>query len=147
LRLKKLLESAGAKVILTHSTVDDPNNPTLKGRADLANSSGGDLFISIHLNSSVNNDASGTETYYWYDSSKRLADTIQNALVNELGTYNRGTKKDYLYVCREVTTMPAILTEIGFISNPKEEALLKDPNFLDKVAQALFKGIVRYLNG
>jgi N-acetylmuramoyl-L-alanine amidase len=43
--------------------------------------------------------------------------------------------------------MPAILTEIGFISNPKEEALLKDPNFLDKVAQALFKGIVRYLNG
>lgn len=147
LRLKKLLESAGAKVILTHSTVDDPNNPTLKGRADLANSSGGDLFISIHLNSSVNNDASGTETYYWYDTSKRLADTIQNALVNELGTYNRGTKKDYLYVCREVTTMPAILTEIGFISNPKEEDLLKDPNFLEKVAQALFKGIVRYLNG
>lgn len=147
LRLKKLLEGAGAKVILTHTTVDDVKNPTLKGRVDLANSSGGDLFISIHLNSSVNKDASGTETYYWYDSSKRLADIIQNSLVNYLGTYNRGTKKDYLYVCREVTTMPAILTEIGFISNPKEEALLKDTNFLDKVAQALFKGIVEYLNG
>uniref|UniRef100_A0A7C4Y673 N-acetylmuramoyl-L-alanine amidase n=1 Tax=Caldisericum exile TaxID=693075 RepID=A0A7C4Y673_9BACT len=147
LRLKKLLENAGAKVILTHDTVDNPNNPTLKERAILANSSGGDLFISIHLNSSINNDANGTETYYWYDSSKRLAQTIQDALVSSLGTYDRGIKKDYLYVCREVTTMPAILTEIGFISNPKEEALFKDPNFLDKVAQALLKGIVRYISG
>ncbi|BAL81343.1 N-acetylmuramoyl-L-alanine amidase [Caldisericum exile] len=147
LRLKKLLEDAGAKVIITHNTVDNPNNPTLKGRVDIANSSGGDLFISIHLNSSINSDASGTETYYWYDSSKRLADTIQSSLVKTLGTYDRGIKKDYLYVLRGVTTMPAILTEIGFISNPKEEALLKDSNFLDKVAKALFDGIVRYLNG
>jgi N-acetylmuramoyl-L-alanine amidase len=147
LRLKKLLENAGAKVILTHTTVDDPKNPTLKGRTDIANASGGDLFISIHLNSSVNSDASGTETYYWYDSSKRLAQTIQESLVKALGTYDRGIKKDYLYVCREVTTMPSILTEIGFISNPKEEALFKDPNFLDRVAKALFDGIVRYLNG
>ncbi|PMP84404.1 MAG: N-acetylmuramoyl-L-alanine amidase, partial [Caldisericum exile] len=68
-------------------------------------------------------------------------------LVKALGTYDRGIKKDYLYVCREVTTMPSILTEIGFISNPKEEALFKDPNFLDRVAKALFDGIVRYLNG
>jgi len=61
--------------------------------------------------------------------------------VSNLGTLDRGTKKDYLYVCREVTTMPAILTEVAFISNQDEENLLKNSAFLDKVAMALFEGI------
>jgi len=147
LKLKDLLEKNGAKVILTHTTVDDPNNPGLQGRAQIANSSSGDIFISIHLNSSTNKDAKGTETYYWYDSSKALAQAIQNALVTNLNTIDRGIKKDYLYVVREVTTMPAILTEIGFISNPQEESLLKDENFQIRVANALLEGITRYFNG
>ena len=147
LRLKVLLEKEGAKVILTHTTVDDVNNPTLQQRAIIANSSGGELFISIHLNASTNKEAKGTETYYWYDSSKKFAQAIQNALVSNLDTLDRGTKKEYLYVCREVTTMPAILTEVAFISNPDEESLLKNSAFLDKVAAALYEGIKGYLSG
>ncbi len=145
--LAKLLEADGAKVILTHTTLDNPNNPTLAQRCAIANSSGGDLFMSIHLNASVSREAHGTETYYWYPSSKKLAEIIQHSLVTELGTTDRGVKRDYLYVCRNVTTMPAILTEVVFVSNPHEEALCKEKSFLEKVAKALRDGIVEYLTG
>ncbi len=145
--LAKLLEKDGAKVILTHTTLDDPNNPTLAQRCAIANSSGGDLFMSIHLNASVSREAHGTETYYWYPSSKKFAEVIQHSLVSELGTTDRGVKRDYLYVCRNVTTMPAILTEVVFVSNPHEEVLCKQQSFLEKVAKALRDGIVEYLTG
>ncbi len=145
--LKALLEKDGAKVILTHDTLDNPNNPTLAQRCAIANHSGGDLFMSIHLNASVSREAHGTETYYWHSDSKRLAEVIQHSLVSELGTTDRGVKRDYLYVCRNVTTMPAILTEVVFVSNPHEEALCKQKSFLEKVAKALRDGIVEYLTG
>ena len=145
-RLRKLLEADGAKVILTHETLDNVNNPTLAERCAIANNSGGDLFMSIHLNASVDRKAHGTETYYWHSDSYDFAKAIQDALVSSLNTTDRGVKRDYLYVCRNVTTMPAILTEVVFVSNPKEESLCKDPNFLDKVAEALKKGIENYLN-
>lgn len=146
IKLKKLLGAEGAMVILTHDTVDNSNNPTLAERVLIANSSGGDLFISIHLNASNNVEAQGTETYYWYDSSKEFAQSIQNIIVNQLGTVDRGIKKDYLYVCRNVTTMPAILTEVLFVTNITEESKCKDNTFLDKIAETLKEGITNYLN-
>ena len=147
LKLKNLLEEEGAKVILTHDTVDNLNNPALAERVSIANSSGGDLFISIHLNASNNSESKGTETYYWFDSSKEFAEAVQNTLVNQIGTVDRGIKKDYLYVCRNVTTMPSILTEIIFITNPTEESKCKDNTFIDKVAKALKEGITNYIYG
>lgn len=147
LKLKEKLEKEGAKVILTHSTVDNPNNPDLSGRVSIANSSGGDLFISIHINASINTSASGTETYYWYESSKRLAQNIQNSLVKSLNTIDRGVKKEGLYVCKNISTMPSILTEIVFISNTEEEQKCTNDNFLDNTASALKDGIEAYLHG
>ncbi|MGC9124526.1 MAG: N-acetylmuramoyl-L-alanine amidase [Caldisericaceae bacterium] len=147
LRLQKLLEAEGANVILTHTTVDSQSNPTLSERAAIANSSGGDLFISIHLNASIDAKGNGTETYYWYDTSKKFAQSIQSSLVQALGTSDRGVKKDDLYVCKNVTTMPSILAEIVFVSNPTEESKCKNSNFLDTVAQALKQGIENYLIG
>ncbi len=144
-KLRTLLEADGAKVILTHETLDNPNNPTLAQRCAIANNSGGDLFMSIHLNASVSHEAHGTETYYWHSDSLKFANSIQHSLVTELGTTDRGVKRDYLYVCRNVTTMPAILAEVVFVSNPYEESLCKQQNFLDKVAKALRNGIVKYL--
>ncbi len=144
-RLKALLEKDGATVILTHDTLDNPNNPTLAQRCAIANNSGGDLFMSIHLNASVSREAHGTETYYWHSDSLKFAEAIQHSLVTELGTTDRGVKRDYLYVCRNVTTMPAILAEVVFVSNPHEEALCKQSTFLDKVAKAFEDGIIKYL--
>ncbi|PIW11045.1 MAG: hypothetical protein COW37_00725, partial [Caldiserica bacterium CG17_big_fil_post_rev_8_21_14_2_50_35_7] len=81
-----------------------------------------------------------------YDSSKEFAQSIQNIIVNQLGTVDRGIKKDYLYVCRNVTTMPAILTEVLFVTNITEESKCKDNTFLDKIAETLKEGITNYLN-
>lgn len=147
LRLQKLLEADGAKVILTHTTVDNQSNPTLAQRAAIANGSGGDLFLSIHLNASMGSEGNGTETYYWYDTSKKYAQTIQSTLVQALGTADRGIKKESLYVCKNITTMPSILAEIVFVSNLTEEAKCKNSAFLDSVAQALKQGIENYFNG
>ncbi len=144
-KLRTLLEADGAKVILTHETLNDPHNPTLAQRCAIANNSGGDLFMSIHLNAAVSHEAHGTETYYWHSDSEKFAGAIQHSLVTELDTTNRGVKRDYLYVCRNVTTMPAILTEVVFVSNPHEESLCKQQSFLDKAAKALRDGIVTYL--
>ncbi len=145
-RLKSLLEAEGAKVILTHDKVDDLLNPDLAKRVSLANSSGGDIFISIHLNASTNVNASGTETYYWYESAKTLAEKIQSSLIGKLGTYDRGVKKGGLYLCKNINTMPSILTEVVFISNPEEEKLCYSESFLITVAEALREGIKSYFN-
>lgn len=147
LKLKEKLEQEGAKVILTHDTPDNPSNPTLSERATIANSSGADLFISIHLNSSINKSASGTETYYWFESSKKLAQSIQKSLIKNLNTIDRGVKKDNLYLVRNITTMPAILSEVLFISNPDEEKLCNDQAFIEKIANAFKEGIEDYLYG
>jgi len=146
-RLRKLLEAEGATVILTHEVLDDRNNPTLAERCSMADNSGGDLFISIHLNASVSRAIQGTETYYWHSESYNFAKAIQDSLLKNLNTTSRGVKKGYLYVCRNVTTMPSILTEILFVSNVYEESLCKNSAFLDKVAEALKEGIERYFGG
>ncbi len=146
-RLRKLLEAEGATVILTHEVLDDRNNPTLAERCSMADNSGGDLFISIHLNASVNRAAHGTETYYWHSGSYNFAKAVQDSLLKNLNTSDRGVKKGYLYVCRNVTTMPSILTEILFVSNVYEESLCKNSSFLDKIAEALKEGIERYFSG
>ncbi len=146
-RLKKLLEEEGATVILTHEVLDDLNNPTLAERCSMADNSGGDLFISIHLNASVNRASQGTETYYWHSESYNFAKAVQDSLLKNLNTTSRGVKKGYLYVCRNVTTMPSILTEILFVSNVYEESLCKNSAFLDKIAEALKEGIERYFSG
>ena len=113
----------------------------------MADNSGGDLFISIHLNASVSRATQGTETYYWHSESYNFAKAIQDSLLKNLNTTSRGVKKGYLYVCRNVTTMPSILTEILFVSNVYEESLCKNSAFLDKVAEALKEGIDRYFGG
>ena len=83
-----------------------------------ANASGADLFISIHCNGYVSDSAHGTETWY-YDGSagRKLAMTIQAQIVSALGTADRGIKPTRrLYVLNN-TDMPAVLVELGFITN------------------------------
>lgn len=103
-----------------------------------------DLFVSIHCNSFVRPEASGTETFYSGSSeSRKLADCVQKQLISTLGTYDRGLKTDNFYVLR-YTDMPAILTELAFISNETEEKLLADPYWQDEIAKAIARGITDY---
>ena len=59
---------------------------------------------------------------------------------------NRGVRRAP-FVVLIGANMPSVLAEIGFLSNPKEEALLKKPEYRQKIAEALFKGVSRYAEG
>lgn len=127
-------------------TRQDDSRVELADRVKMANNNGADYFVSIHVNSASNPVATGTETFAFPNSvlGTRLADAVQRALVNEIGLANRGVKHKGFYVLKN-TKMPAILVEVAFINNPKEEKLLKDQNFLDKAATGVSKGILTFL--
>lgn len=115
-----------------------------KDRSKFANDLGADLFISIHANAFVDSQASGTETYYHRRRMKELAETIHDHVVQTTGFQDREIKRKPLNVIRD-TKMPAILLEIGFLSNPDEELILMSESFQEEVARAIRDGIVEYL--
>ena len=149
LKLKKVLEAKGATVYMTRTDDHDVYGPyasgpdELQARSDVANNNRADVFISIHINAFNNPSVGGIATYYYdktsYDS--KLATAIQNQIAYEKGFGgDRGIQLGNLYVLRH-TLMPAVLVELGFISNPSEEALLKteatQQNFADEIAAGL----------
>ena len=144
LLLAEKLRAAGQDVTLTRTgdIASWTSNTDLLKRCSLANQGGADVFISVHCNSAANPAATGTETYHHASSAdgKRLARAVQGELVSALGLPDRGVKTAGFYVLRH-TSMPAILVELAFICNPKEEALLAAPGFQAKAAQAIAKGI------
>jgi N-acetylmuramoyl-L-alanine amidase len=77
--------------------------------------------------------------------SSRLAEILQDELQAVTGTkrVNRGIKQNSFRVLKGAT-MPAVLVEVGFISNPDEEKLLLSSAYQDKLAEALYRGILRY---
>ena len=104
-----------------------------------------DYFISIHCNS-YSADSHGVETFSLTSVGKGrvLAEAVHQKLVPATNLFDRGLKTANYHVLRE-TDCPAILTEIGFISNPKEEALMKDSKWDDKVSSAIARGICNFL--
>ncbi|GAB6930034.1 hypothetical protein JCM10914A_40170 [Paenibacillus sp. JCM 10914] len=142
LKVEKLLaKEPNIEVVLTRS------NDTfleLKDRAKIANDLKADIFISIHANSGPSS-ASGTETYYYDDASKALANALHKEIVNAMGLRDRGVKYGNFHVIRE-TKMVGALLEVGFLSNKTDESKLFDPATQDRVAQAIVRGIKNYLN-
>ncbi|WP_078578984.1 peptidoglycan-binding protein [Salipaludibacillus agaradhaerens] len=145
LRAQKLLEEAGATVIMTRTT---DVYPTLAQRASIANSSNADVFLSVHANA-FNGSANGTETY-WYNSyqsnnSQRLANTIQSATLSKLGLRDRGVKLGNFHVIRE-TRIPSALLELGFMDHSGDAAVLRQSSSRDRAAEAIRDGMINYFN-
>ena len=154
LKLAGILRSAGARVILTRSTDVTPAveaysvKSDLQARVAIANDQKADLFVSIHNDSFSNREVSGTTTYYSSASpvaaqSKALANSIQSELLKVIGLEDRGVKDSPFYVTKN-TTMPAVLVEVGFISNPTEENLLGSLDFQSKAALGVYRGILKF---
>ena len=125
---------------------------SLEEICEKANSSGADLFVSIHCNSYGGTDPNGTETWYYYDDAEggKLADCIQKQIVESLNTNDRGIKGakpgvNGLYVLTN-TDAPAVLVELAFISNPDDEKLLADKETQDEFAKAIARGVTDYQN-
>ena len=112
-----------------------------------ANEYKADYFVSIHANSFSNPTAHGVESFSLATTGngRQLAESIHKELIPATGLYDRGLKTANYHVLKE-TDMSAVLIEVGFLSNPKEEALMKDPVWDEKVSNAIAKGICNFLN-
>ena len=159
-RVKAKLEAEGYQVVTTR-TSDTYVDLTDRSRA--ANASESDIFVSIHINASGSSAAQGIETYYYqpyaeYPSrinatyhanptrlsmSDTLANAIQSSLINATGAQNQGVKRQTFAVLRE-TTAPAVLLELGFLSNPQEAARLNTSAYQETLANAIVAGINSY---
>ncbi len=140
-RLRNYLQARGANVLMPREA---DNFISLQGRVDYANSRGADLFVSVHINASVNKNSGGTETFYYTSISQSLAREVQKELAKATGRLNRGIAQRRFFVVRH-TWMPSVLTETAFISNSQEEALLRDPNYRERVARGIGQGIANYV--
>ncbi len=145
-RLQKMLEDAGATVIMTREGDRSASNRT---RVEIANNSKADVFVSIHANAYSKPESNGTETFYCSensnrDASKYLAQQLQRELIAELGLRDRGVKTRSFYVLKE-TEMPSALVELAFLTNKEEEELLRTPQARSGSAEALFRGLEAYL--
>lgn len=143
LRTAAELTAAGHDVTMTRTK--DIDTDDLSFRAGHANQAGCDLFISLHANAADSSRAQGTETYYYpgSDQGAALAACMQAAIVQAIGTVDRGTKEADFQVLRE-THMPAVLIECAFLSNMLEAQLLAAPVQQRKIAQAVCDAVAAY---
>lgn len=122
----------------------------LKKRKEIINNSNGDIFISIHLNSFPQRQYYGAQVFYQTGNEKArlLAECVQNQMVCILDPDNKRVAKasDTYYILKN-NLMPSIIAECGFLSNPREEKLLKDEEYQNKIAYAIYTGILKYLEG
>ncbi len=118
---------------------------TLANRASFASKVGADLFISLHMNSSRNSSANGTEVYYSPSNNSKsfsgitsnaVATLLKNNLVANLGTNNRGVKSAGFYVCKH-NTVPAVLIELGFLSGSSDYSKLTNSSFQSNAARVI----------
>lgn len=150
LKTGKILKDTGIEVVYTR-TSDSVSWPSivvqdLQTRCDIANNANVDYFVSIHANS-AGASANGTETYYSPGSvmGQKLAESIQKEIISSTSLYNRGVKTENFYVLNH-TNAPAVLVETGFISNPNEEKLLNSDTFQNTMAEAIARGIMKFVN-
>ena len=144
-KVKSKLRAKGYSIIMTRTS---DTYLSLDQRVTIANNKNATIFASIHNNAFTLPTAHGTETYYSSSGAPYgyyLADAIQQRVVANTGSKNRGTKDGGFYVLNH-TNMPAALQEGEFLSNPDKEALLKTDAFRNKIAQGVYEGIVNYLN-
>lgn len=140
-RVEKLLKQKGYDVKMTRS---DDTFVSLQDRVEISEDYNPDIFVSIHVNSSVRPEITGVETHYYHQESISLAQTVHSALASAIQTVNRGLFKSKFYVINH-TTSPAILIEIGFISNADERNQLVGETRKQATAKAIADGIQKYL--
>lgn len=149
--VKELLEKAGAKVYMTRTTDVDVYGPNasdvqeLQARVNVGEKYNSDLFVSLHVNSSVNKSVGGFSTYYYpkTDNDLRIAKAIQNNLAANFGVDDLGVRQANFYVIKRIS-MPATLVEMCFISNEKELTLMKGAWFKKKTARLIAEAIEKY---
>ncbi len=141
--VEAILQEKGYKVYMTRS---DDSGPSLQDRVDFCEKKKPDIFVSIHVNSSVKNDIYGIETHWYHDYSLELAQVVHKHLIKNIpSTKDRGLFQSKFYVINH-TTVPAILVEMGFISNEAERAKLVTEKHKQQIAKSIAEGIIEYIS-
>jgi len=139
-RVQAGLEKKGYNVAMTRT---DDTYVSLQDRVEFSEIFNPDIFVSIHVNSSNSESPYGIETHYYKDNSLTLAKYIHASMLNNINSKDRGLFKSKFYVINH-TTAPAILVEIGFISNQNERAQLVTESRKNATAKAIIEGIDGY---
>lgn len=136
-RVAKKLRAADYRVVMTRDT--DVFVP-LSSRVAIANSQRDAEFVCIHFNSATRSGANGIETYYYRSDSARLAAAIHRQVVGGTETDNRGIRRRGFYVLRR-TSIPSVLVECGFLTNPAEARLALQSSYRDRIADRIADGV------
>jgi len=139
-RIARLLRARGARVALTRSALHPFRIATdraadNRSRAALANALGATAFVAIHCDGSTDRARTGTSVFWWRANSSALADALRRHLL-ALGLGESQFRRRNLAVTDEAR-VPAALVELGFVSNPRQAALLADPRFQEREADAV----------
>lgn len=154
-KLRDRLEQKGFRVVMTRENDDglyseDARNKKredMEARVRIISEADPDFVVSIHQNSFPDASCKGAQLFYYKDSeeSKRLAETLQNKFPEVLQDGNtRKAKANSDYYLLRKTACPVVIAECGFLSNAAEEALLVSDAYQEKVAEALYLGILQY---
>lgn len=140
-RLQTILRKKGYKVYMTRT---NDTYVSLEDRALFNQSVNPAIFVSVHVNSCNDSSPKGIETHYYTDESLDLGVCINKALTKKIYyTTNRGLLRSRFYVINH-TAVPAVLVEIGFISNTEERNSLITPQRKQQTAEGIAEGILEY---
>ncbi|BBC23014.1 N-acetylmuramoyl-L-alanine amidase [Pseudanabaena sp. ABRG5-3] len=144
-QLGRILQQMGYAVVYTRTEDIDLD---LEPRVQIAEKSRASVFVSVHVNSLDANSSqvSGIETYHAPGASlgKNLAELVHEQILASTGANDRGVRSARFYVIRN-TSMPAILVETGYITNPSEAARLVNPSYQERMAEAIARGVDQFL--
>ena len=141
-KLRLILKNRGYRVYMTRT---DDTYVSLEDRTIFTEDIYPAVFVSVHVNSCNAETPKGIETHYYHENSIDLADCVHKKLISKVsGTTDRGLFKSRFYVINH-TSVPAILVEIGFISNPSERAELTTSRRQQLTAEGIAEGIIEYL--
>jgi N-acetylmuramoyl-L-alanine amidase len=154
LRLRTLLERAGIRVVMTRTRTARASIGNV-ARARIANRARAALFLRVHADGSTDPRARGTHTLHpafragWtddvYRTSRRAARVVQTQLVRALGFPDRGLQERSDFTGFNWADVPAILVELGFITNPTEDRLLATAAYQRRAALGLCRGTLHFL--
>ena len=138
LRLEDVLRRSGFHTVMTRR---GDYFVTLDDRCAIANRYSNAVFVSIHFNGAPNPDASGIETYYYSGrESVALASAIHQRVVRATGSPSRWVRSRSLHVIRN-TRMPAVLCELGFLTNRAESSRITSASYRQRLAEAIASAI------
>lgn len=157
LYLRDYLQQSGAVVVMTREDDRDLADDTTKGyskrktedlhnRVALIEQKKADILVSIHLNSIPSAKWKGAQTFYnpANEEGKKLAGLIQSEIKMNLSNTDRVPKTENTFYLLKALPIPGALVEVGFLSNPEEARLMADAKYQKKLAESIYRGVLRY---